>query len=95
MFSELIEREGVDIEFTGRSVFDGEIILGIERKPLDFIELIHTDITAQTLAIRNDLAGIIGADARYCFQCCRVGSVQYNMLAGLDLFLIRGSYRIL
>ena len=43
---QIVERELIDIQFLCRRVFYDQIPFGVEWKIVDFIELIHTDITA-------------------------------------------------
>ena len=92
--SQVIERETVYVQFPRRGVLNDEIALGIERKILDFIELVNTDIAAKALTVFDNLAGEIGADAWDGLQGSSIGRIEYDMFATTDLRLVMSHHRV-
>ena len=68
MALEFVQGEFVDVQFPRRRIGNHKVILGIEWKILNFIELIDADIASEALSVLHNLAGEIGTDAWHSFQ---------------------------
>ena len=64
---------------------DDQILFGILREILDFIELIDADITSQALSVLYNLTGKVRADARNRLQGRGVSGGQFDCLAWAEL----------
>lgn len=94
MFLQVVERERVDIQLMGLGILDDQIILGIKRKILDFIELIDTDIPPKSLSILHHLPCEIRPDAWHHLQLCGISRIEHDMLPRLEFHLIMRHHRV-
>ena len=90
MTLQVVKRQLVHIQSPRRGVLNNQELFGIERKILDFIELIDTYIATKALTVFHYLSGEIRADAWHHLQLRRIGGIQHDVLSSADLRLIMG-----